>query len=337
LGGPGVAMQLSQIPYISYVPADGRVLLFQPWYDVREGEWHLYAQIAEGDFIRMQVAGYSAGLYYAAGPADSMDLELRLATLVAQHLSFPGVAPALYSLVDDLNLMCASLEKLRIFWTLRKSNGASTFLVESELEYLFAQTRAMFDVLQKLAKSAARLLQTPDGRNAIATLPDSFASVALSGEEPRTIAELQARFSLPEPLAAFYVSHALRFLRIRAIRVGIEHHGKRVPTVFETERGFGVSTKGSDSWAVLEVWTTHTLLPNSIGSVKALATFLARSFLEALDDFEAALRHIIDPRLLPLPVSAGNKLYLRNPLIAHLSQLPASTDSAWEPAEVAPS
>jgi len=46
--------------------------------------------------------------------------------------------------------MCASFEKLRIFWTLRKSNGASTFLVEAELEYLFAQTRAMFDVLQKI-------------------------------------------------------------------------------------------------------------------------------------------------------------------------------------------
>lgn len=200
VGGPGVAMQLSQIPYISHVPADGRVLLLQPWYDVCEGEWHLYAQIAEGDFIRMQVAGYSAGLYYAAGPADSMDLELRLATLVAQHLSFPGVAPALYSLVDDLNLMCASLEKLRIFWTLRKSNGASTFLVEAELEYLFAQTRAMFDVLQKIAKSAARLLQTPDGRNAIATLPDSFAAIALSGKEPRTVAELQASSRRPSLL-----------------------------------------------------------------------------------------------------------------------------------------
>ena len=326
-------MQLNKIPYISHVPTDGRDVFLQPWFDASNGEWHLYLEKAEGDFIKMQIAEYYAGLYYSTVPASATDLYLPLATLIAQHLSFPRVTQALYSLVDDLNLMCASLEKLRVFWGLRESIEASSFLVESDLEYLFTQTRAMFDVFQSIIKSISRLIRTTDGREVIAILPDSFAKVILSGDEPRSVEEIQTKFSLPRPMAVFYVSQLQPFLAIRDIRVAIEHQGKRIPTVFETKKGFGVSTKGSAPWSTLEVWTNHELQPNGIGSVKALTAFLARSILKSLDDFETALRNTINPGGLPRPVAYDNRIFLRNPLIHHLSRLPCSADAAWEPPE----
>lgn len=173
---------------------------------------------------------------------------------------------------------------------------------------------------------------TEEGKRAISDLPDSFAKVALAGEQPREVSELQVRFALPGPLANFYASHAVEFQRIRSIRVAIEHHGKSIPHVFETESGFGVGVTGTTAWSGLGVWQTHELQPNGIGSVRALANFLASFTLQTLDDFEVALRRTIEPSKLPPAVSQGNRVYLRNPVVGRLAMARA-TGPAWETSE----
>jgi hypothetical protein len=322
-------MKLSEIPYISHVPQDGRVLMFQPWYENASHSWHLYHEARPDEFIKMQIEGFVSGIYYAASPALDVDLKLPLATLVAQHLSFPSIAQKLYSLVDDLHLLSASLEKLELFSLHKTTKGAVSFLVESELEYQFTLLRAMYDVLQKMIKEVVSLLRNPDGKPVIAELPDSFASIALNGDKPKSVEELQMKYLLPESLASFYFTHSTFFLSVRTIRVAIEHHGKRLPAVFETERGFGISTKGSAAWSTLEVWRQHELLPNDIGSVRALSIFLAQSFLKALDDFNSALSKVISPNLLPPAISMGNHIYLTNPVVGHLSNLATNAASPW--------
>ena len=322
-------MKLDEIPYLSHVPRDGRDLLLLPWYDANDESWHLYLEAQPGDFIKMQNGAVSSGLYYAEHPASSSDLEILLATLVAQHLSFPPVARALYSLVDDLHLLSASLEKLELVRHVANGRAKSSFLVESELEYMFTLVRAMYDLLQKMAKEVASLLRTHDGKAVVAQLPGSFARAALDDDRPRTVEELQAKYSLPDPLASFYSAHSPRFIKFRAIRVDIEHHGRRIPMVFETEHGFGISTEGPPHWSSLEVWGQHTLLPNDIGSVRALAVYLAQSFLETLNDFEAALRRVIAPELLPPAVAHENRVFMTNPLIHNLSHLATAAASPW--------
>jgi hypothetical protein len=324
-------MKLEEIPYLTCVPQDGRALLFQPWYDPSSGEWHMYFDIGPDNFIRGQVHGMSSGTYYATKPANEQDLDFALGGLITQHLSFPPVASAFYSLVDDIQLLSASLEKLEILRTAVNDHTLCSFLVETELEYLFVLVRSMYDLLQKISKRIGKLLCKPDGRPAIAELPDSFADVALAGDRPRTHSELATKYQLPDPLSAFYAQQGPLFLRIRDIRVSVEHHGKNLPTVFLTERGFGISTEGSPSWSSLEVWSRHELLSHRIGSVRALAAFLAKSFLDALTGFEQALRAVISPALLPQAVSQGNKLYLTNPSIHRLSNLENVVASPWDP------
>ena len=190
----------------------------------------------------------------------------------------------------------------------------------------------MYDLLQKIAKRIGRLLYKADQTPAIAELPDSFADVALSANRPQTASELASKYRLPHALAEFYVSQSEFFLRIRDIRVSVEHHGKSLPPVFHTEHGLGISTEGQPSWSSLNVWTCHNLLPNSIGSGRALSAFLAKSFLDALACFEQALRGIISPALLPPAVSEGNRLYLTNPSVHRLSNLEALIASPWDPA-----
>ncbi len=303
--------------------------MLQPWYDTASKSWYLCIEKKPGDFIRMRPAAMASGLYYAVKPASSHDLELPLATLVAQHLSFPPVANAMYRLIDDIHLLSASLEKLELLWQFTPHGTVSEFLVESELEYQFVLVRAMYDVLQTMAKEVGRLLRTSEGKRTVTELPDTFASAALDGDRPRTVQELVAKYRLPIPLAYFYYSHSERFLKVRAIRVAIEHQGKRLPQVFVMKRGFGISTKGSPSWSSLEVWNQHELLPNGIGSVRALATFLAESMLDTLVAFEAALRSTIAPQLLPRAVSEGNRIFVTNPSIGRLSNLATAAASPW--------
>ncbi len=64
----------------------------------------------------------------------------------------------------------------------------------------------------------------------------------------------------------------------------------KLPNVYVTERGFGISTNGSAAWNELDVWKTHELQKNSIGSVSALtatrtaAATSADSALAVVDD-----------------------------------------------------
>jgi hypothetical protein len=320
-------VKLTEIPYISHVPRDGRSLMLQPWYDASSKSWYLCVEKKPGDFIRMRPAAMASGLYYAVQPASSLDLEMPLATLVAQHLSFPPVANAMYRLIDDVHLLAASLEKIELLQRVATGGTVSEFLVESEVEYQFILARGMYDLLQAIAKEVGRLLLTPEG--SVAELPDSFASIALDGDRPCIVQELVAKYRLPIPLAYFYFSHSERFLKVRAIRVAIEHHGKRLPQIFVMKRGFGISTKGSPSWSSLEVWDQHELLPNRIGSVRALATFLAESMLDTLAAFEAALRSTIAPQLLPKAVSEGNRIFVTNPSIGRLTNLATASASPW--------
>jgi hypothetical protein len=329
-------MRINEIPQLSSIPNDGRVVMLQPWFDTVEAKWHDYAQVESGDLIRFTIEGMLSGIYYARGPASQADLCVPLFTLVAQHLSFPEVAEPIYQLVSDLQLMSASIEKLTLLREVPVSSGARSFLVETELEYMFMLVRSTYDLLQSVVKHIAALMRASDGKAAVKKiLPDSFADVALTSTSrpnekvPRTLDELQTRYSLPAALASFYVRQSPLFNQLRMIRDGIGHRGKTLPLIFETERGFGISVDGSSTWSSLEVWKQHPHLPNQIGSVRALGAFLAKTVLDLLLNLEVALRKTISPALLPTAVSEGNLIFMTNPFIRNLSGVDDILASPW--------
>jgi hypothetical protein len=244
-------VSLADIPYLSHVPSDGRSLLLQPWYD--GSHWHLFLEAQPGEFVRMQAREWSTGMYYAAAPASPDDLRLELGTLIAQHLSFPTVARWLYTLIDDIHMLAASQEKLEVLWRTSGGSHRAGFLVETEIEYLFVLVRAMYDGLHEIVKAVAHLLRMSDGRRVVQDLPNSFADMVLKGGAPREASDLAALYRLPLPLAVCYTRHREEFSRIRNIRVGIEHHGRRLPSVLVTPWGFAVSATAPGDWARIDV------------------------------------------------------------------------------------
>lgn len=284
-----------------------------------------------GEYIRIAAVGMGSGFYYSDEPAQPDDLELPLATFIVQHLSFRSVILPLYSLIDDIHLLSASIDKLEILRVAQhgKDSLRFSFLVESEIEHLFILLRSMYDLLQKMIKQITRLLSTSDGKLVTNELKESFASIILKKEIPRSCDEIKIDFKFPPTLANFYFSERDKFIRIRKIRNDLAHTGKRLPSVFVTEQGFGISAKGSDAWSALDIWKQHAMLPNDIGSVRALSGFLVGSFLSTLDNFEQALRSTIHPTMLPTAVSEGKRIYLRNPATSYLKNVAALIEQPW--------
>ncbi len=282
-----------------------------------------------GEFLRVHTVGMAAGFYYSKESAANGDMELSLATFIVQHISFRPVVFSLYSLLDDIHLLSATLDKLELLREVSTDSLRFSFLVESELEHLFVLLRSMYDLLQRMMKHIGELMRTKDGGSAFKKLPDSFAAIALKKGQLRTTEELQKDFKLPPLLAGFYQSESSLFLKIRTIRNSLAHSGRRLPSVFVTEHGFGVSTEGSEAWSSLEVWKQHELLPNKIGSVRALAAFLVGSFLKTLNNFASALQGTIHPTMLPVAVSEGNRIFIRDPAVGRLSNLNQFFESPW--------
>lgn len=322
-------MKCEDVPFITCVPNDGRRLLLQPHYD--GASWSLYFPSGQGEVVKIQMGpdGLSSGLYYALSPARTSDLELPALSTFVQHLSFPRVAHCIYSLADDFQLLAASLEKLEIFRRIRSELPEVRFLVMTELEYLFIQVRAMYDVLHACLIEVCSRLTDPAGNRACLKLPTSFAKVVFAGERLRTSAEIQEKYALPEALARFYTASALRLSVIRGVRVDIEHHGKGMPLIFDMGDGFGIQATGGTAWASMDVWGRHELRPNSIGSVRALAAYLAETSVGLFHELEVALRATIDPARLPRAVASDCRVFLTNPCMHHLRNLSEVISDPW--------
>lgn len=320
-------MRLEEIQFISHVPRDGRTLLMQPWFNHESNQWHMYFERSPGDFIEIAMVDYYHGIYFSSAPAAEGDMEIPLANLVAQHLTFKGVPKVLFSLVDDFNMLCACLKKISMLSGV--SDNYSTFLVQSEIEYLFSLVRAKFDIMQMLIKKIASLLTPQDGGRPISALPDSFAAIALSGDQVRSEDEIITKWNLPHPLAQFYHASAAVFRQVRSVRVAIEHCGKNVPAVFVTNQGLGIQTSGLALWGEMEVWSMHEIQANGIGSVRSLASFLALYCIDSCSSLERALRSIIDPGLLPPAIVSESTIFFRNPLSSELLGLEGVIRSPW--------
>ena len=235
-----VVLKLKDIPHIVKVPNDGRILIFQPWYDVEFGEWYSYGEYEKDKFVRLQIKGIISGAYLAVHPYSSQDLPFPLGELIAQHLSFPNVTAFMYQMISDIHLISASFEKLEILSEIVRSRGSTfIFLIESEVEQLFILARQMYDLLHKTIRAITdRIIDTGSGKKVMHRMRGSFSDIVK--DDSLTRQNLMDKYRMPEPLASFYISQREIFNILREIRVAIEHNGKSVPSVFFTPKGMAI-------------------------------------------------------------------------------------------------
>ncbi len=321
--------ELAKVHYIRHIPTDGRALLLNSYYDDEARDWFMYMDI-DGKIIRMGGGEVIRGKYWGRLPASpERDLELPVATLIAQHLSFPDIVEALHSIEDDVHQLAAIMEIYQMISNTKqvRPNDAA-YLMTSEIEHLIIVIRSLYDLLQKLSKRAcAKVVSLGETKKRIMTeLPDSFADVALKGSTPRTEQEMIEKFRLPNALAAFYAARATKFAMLRDIRVAIEHHGKSLPIVFAMDEGMAVSVD-EKPWKEFPLWKPELIRNNRFGPLRAVLAYLISDILNATTEYVGVFASIVS---LPQAVSPGLKIFMRDPFGGHLVKLREILSAPWE-------
>jgi hypothetical protein len=144
--------------------------------------------------------------------------------------------------------MGTSIAKLKHVWKFRNEigNGNEARFASTELEYLVALCRTVFDLLQEtfslLWANSVRLTSPEDEAFRRGhPLPRTFSKMVLDQKErPRTADEIVSKFRLPPPLAKQFADAAPFFAQLRRVRDRVIHRGGNFRGVYGTERGFCV-------------------------------------------------------------------------------------------------
>jgi hypothetical protein len=324
------AEELRKLPYVKNLPAPGRAISLRSFWDDRARDWILFLQVAPGELGRIAGGETALGSYFGYVPYDATaDLELPIATLVSQYLSFPDVNEVCNSFENDANHLAAVMEKYRIMSHLRSTPGiAASSLIGTELEYLLVLCRSMYDLVQELAKRLAGRLVRLDGSTAkaIRNLPPSFRKIVLDDRRLRDSSEIQHRFGLPSELADFYAGEAALFAQIRALRDSIAHGGRDLPHTYPIAKGFAVAYQ-EHPWSTFPLWQSSPIIEQRFGSLRGLFAFLADHIINVSSRFAAAFSNAVQ---LPPPIGPDIKVFLRSPFGTHLVSLPATVAAPWE-------
>jgi hypothetical protein len=159
------------------------------------------------------------------------------------------------------------------------------------------------------------------------SLSPRFSDIVVKNDEIVEPSDLVSRYRMPEPLAHWYHAEAPFFRELRDLRNGIAHHGRRLPSIYETEWGFAVSPSEAP-WSKFKLWLPEQLYQGRLGSVRALfISFIVHS-LDALTRFVTTIRP-----LLELPPALGDdrqRVFLRSPFGHQLVGLGSMLDQPWE-------
>jgi len=323
--------ELDRLPYVDFVPTDGRRVLIQvPYFDPAGSEWHLYFRPQKGMIGRIAGGEPVYGSYFAREPQDvNRDLELPISTLVTQRLSFGGLPKRLGLLEHDVHNCAAILEKYEMISAMGAERGTSQVLVATEIEYLLTLVRAMFDLLNLIVAEAAQLFVNKTNNQKIVknSLPDSFARVALNGEELRTGDEIVAKYKLPAPVANWYVIEAPTFRLLRATRDHVIHHGQKLPTVFDLP-GYGLAVeKDTEPWSQLDIWKGVETVNQRLVPLRLVFLSVVGHAVGASSRLADALTSSAD---LPTPLGSGIRVFLRSAVSRRLVAIPTLVDRPWE-------
>jgi hypothetical protein len=305
---------LKVIPYLDTAQMDGRTVNLMPLWDGKR--WRQWVSTSVG-VIEINVVDMIEGDYVAVAPCKESDLFIPFIDLMWQRASWPTVCPVIVAICDDFRKMGVSIAKLRFFFDHRESTPsmAASRFAQSELEYLLIVSRSVFDlvheVISKLWRNNVKLLdESADANRRAHGLPETFSKLVLRDKrEPRTSADIQQRYGLPEPLAAQYASLAPFFSQIRGARDAIVHAGSETGDVFDTERGFCVDPKAKPfSW--LQGWRPEHYYNENLVSVLPWVADLVMKTIDACNRLTNAFASVIR---FPPESAPGYRVFVRGP------------------------
>lgn len=322
--------ELTKLPYYEGQDLYGRIVQLRSYYSSEDDEWYMYLPVAEGELGRMGGGEVVHGAYFAEEPASpEKDVAFPLGSFVARFTSWQDVAVVSSKMESDLDQLASLFGKLELIANSQSlTDTERSSLLESEIEHLMTLFRSFYDLLQKFSKRLASKVVEPGNLQSrvFQDLPDSFAKIALNGDEPRSTEQISEAYGVHEDLAEFYASEAEHFATFRDIRDGLIHHGKQAPTIFMLDEGPAIDVS-TEPWSGLPVWHETELSRDRLGAVRALAADVAKRCLSATTRYVTAFTTKI---AVPPPLISDVTLFLRGPYTANLNILDEIIAEPWQ-------
>lgn len=318
--------EFKKLPYVTQPPDDGRKVFLHPYYDDQEGDWKLFLPV-EGKFQRIKDGEPVVSCYFVRAQVESGDIFLPLGTLIAKHMSYPGVTGAWFNIVDKISQFASLLEQYNILTEHRSSNGV--VMLRNELDYLLRLIRSFYDEMQRLIKNSAKLLVDANDRqkSLVQELPNSFADIVLYNKQIVSKGKLKADYGLFEPLLSFYLKEAQQFKILKDARDGLTHHGDQLPNIFDLEDGAAIVVS-EEPWDKFSFCSSDQLKENGLGPLRGLFYHLVKQVLGIKSRFGKAFTSRIGFRASPIDKNLS--LYLRHPFGKHLNSLEDVLADPWE-------
>jgi len=312
--------ELKKVPHITHIPSDGRVIFLQPYLDKRDNKFKMH--VPQGDKLTWVFAEPVEACYYSEKIIDeSKDIYLALIDVVARYYSFGTVINTLLRIMRDILNSSVVIEKYFVFLDLyRKTKDTLVSnLVTTDLEYLFGNTRSLYDLLQNLIQDLWKRASKRD-------LPkDSFYAIIKQDPE-----NLKRKYNLPESLIKYYIDTKDFFVKCKRIREKIYHRGLNIQAVFCIEDGFALQKDNplfpNPLTSEFDIWPKEKTKENGLVSVLALVSYINKKSLEDMNAFSQVLIQTMQP--LPA-ISENHKLFLRGPYVHHLLRLEDYLKKQW--------
>jgi hypothetical protein len=311
---------LREVPYLNVDVIGDRVVNLMPMWD---GQQWLVWLAGDGQLDRTVALGAQYVDYVAAEPFDPSDLYVPFVEFLWQRASWPEVCPLVTAIMDDFHHMATCVAKLRYF-TDHADEVPDLLLprfAETELEYLLTLARSVFDLLQEMVSRIwphFRILDQATGDYlAPKQLATTFSRFVLVDSRCRTIEEMVDRWGISAEIADAYVQSAGSFLGLRTARDRIMHSGKRLGTLFATERGFCVNP-GESPFDQFEGWQESDHYNDAVVSVLPWIAYVVMQTMAAC----ARITDVLAQQLVfPDEVAPGYRMFVRAPTTEHLSSV----------------
>jgi hypothetical protein len=296
--------KLAKIPYVDVPNIGGRFLSTLMFFDAPN--WRMWMPVGD-DLVEVK-AWPAEAFYYASQPECTTDLSFHFLDFIAQRANFPEAQKAISGLHDDIFNLSASLAKVTHLHKTRESlSKGESRMIATEVEYLFATCKSMFDLLQELIYAIWNTVKLLDETVQKKPLKETFSKILLYQGRASTAEELTERFGLPSPLATYYVRQSDFFFSLREFRDNIVHRGSQVPTIFSGESDFLVQ-ESTRPFATFGVWRKEEQLENNLVPLMPALGVVVQRTLAACNDFSTTVEQIID---FPPPIVPNMKLFMR--------------------------
>ena len=321
--------ELKKLPYFSIKHLDGRCYPLMPFYNEKK---FVQPLLRDRKLLLMENIELIEGMYLSREVLDpKKDMHLGILEMLFQEFSISGLFSIANSLYRDILNFGASIEKhdliTRDYADNRKKKGGHSYLISTELEYVFYNVRSIFDLLQLISTDIWAKTKLSDSSIKKKELPKRFSKVVLSGRNKDIFSstEIAKRYGLPISLADFYEKEAAFFRFCRSFRDDISHKGATPDWVFMFEDGAAVSSSQSP-FCNFTFWNESEMRTNNLGSVRALISYIAKRSIEATENFCSALRTNIR---LHESIAPEWHVFLRGSHVHHLLDIAGTIRNPW--------